>query len=110
MITGSCWDICETCGEGYNAAPGAGHKCKPVTKQTMTLEELKKWMKSHSCIDVDMDRYDESGNREETKIFQVGDKLFAVELLNGEPYHNKGNYQPHEVIRKTYTATYYEFV
>ena len=78
----------------------------------MTLPELKDWMKNHPCIDVDVDRYDESGNREETKIFQVGDKLFAVELLNGEPYptNNKGNYQPHEVVKKTYTATHYEFV
>ena len=76
----------------------------------MTLSELKDWMKQHPCIDTERDGYDESGNHEEMKIFRVGDKLFAVELLNGEPYHNKGDYQPHEVIKKTYTATYYEFV
>lgn len=107
-MTGSCWNTCEKCGAGYNAP--LGHKCKPVTKQTMTLEELKKWMKSHSCIDVDMDRYDECGNHEETKIYQVGDKLFGVELFNGEPCYTKDDYQPREVIEKTYTATYYEFV
>jgi hypothetical protein len=79
-------------------------------RRNMTLAELKDWMKKHPCIDTERDCYDECGNHEETKIYQVGDKLFGVELLNGEPYHNKGDYQLHEVIKKTYTATYYEFV
>lgn len=77
----------------------------------MTLDELKQWMRSHKCVDTDRHQYDESGNLEETRVYEVDGKFFAVELLNGTPYHNKeGNYQPHEVIRRTYTAHYYEFV
>ena len=28
MITGSCWNVCEKCGEGYNAP--LGHECKKI--------------------------------------------------------------------------------
>jgi hypothetical protein len=79
----------------------------------MTLEELKTWMKSHKHVDTAEHRYDECGNLETMEIFQDGDKLFGIEFLNGHPlskYQTPGIYQPHEVIKKTYTATYYEFM
>ncbi len=30
MTTGSCWNMCERCGEGYNAP--LGHECKKKSK------------------------------------------------------------------------------
>lgn len=83
----------------------------------MTKQEITAWMKSHKCVDSDID-LDSCGNEEGDWIYAEGDKLFAVHVMNGHPTeqwgcggYNRGVYnEPEEVVRKTRMVeqTYYE--
>ncbi len=85
----------------------------------MTKQEITDWIKNHRCIDHINEFTDGCGNYEVTKIYQDGEKLFAVDFFENHPAHSytsKKGYDynhfpaPREVIRKTRIVeeTYYE--
>ena len=90
----------------------------------MTLDELNLWIKAHRYVRHASDEYDESGNREESRIYTDDNgKLFIIEFCNGHPYEKwdekigkhgggfvRGEYEyPKEVFRKTRIVEYYDY-
>lgn len=84
----------------------------------MTRLELDKWIENHEMVDYEQD-YDACGNHEVSRIYKdLNGKLFRIEFLNESPYEEwdkskggwiRGEYSPPvEVIKKTYSANYYE--
>jgi len=76
----------------------------------MNKQEIKEWIKSHRIFDwieENLGMCGEDDDREITKIYEDGDKLFALNFFNGsvcEKWENNqyvlGCYEPVEVVKK----------
>lgn len=78
----------------------------------MTLQELIDWTKTATLVDCLNRRVNEDSTFNETRVYRVGFKHYAVDILHGMPKtlpeHPRLRYQldalvvpPREVLRKT---------
>lgn len=93
-------------------------------RESMTLDELKEWIKAHRYITTSDEDYDSSGNHHETRIYDGGEGVFfAIEFSNNHPYEKwdstigkygggyvRGEYvHPKQVFKKTRVVEYYDY-
>lgn len=73
----------------------------------MTEKQLEKWMEQTTFIDS-LIEHDSCGNDWRTSIYQIGEKLYAVDYCNESPISRNRvkdealrDYTPIEVVKKT---------
>lgn len=60
--------------------------CRRQESNAFSYDEFKAWMRAAKKVDQGPKEYDSSGNCDTWVIYEVGDKLYQVELQNDEPY------------------------